>query len=72
MVDRADFPDVLAYPLAEALRITKSWGLTPTLQYTSPPRKENSGRERVVRVRLTPDKTGLELTVAAEDFDPLK
>lgn len=71
MYNRADIPDLLAYPIAEAVRITESWGLTPSLKYTSPPKKQNNGSKRVVRVRLTQDETVLELTVAAEDFGPL-
>ncbi|HZK23859.1 MAG TPA: hypothetical protein VFC74_00555 [Oscillospiraceae bacterium] len=71
MHKRTGIPDLLAYPLAEAVRITESWGLTPSLQHTSPPKKINQGSERVVRVRLTQDKTVLELTVAAEDCGPL-
>ena len=44
MCNRADFPDVLAYPLEEAVRILESRGLAPSLQYTTP-HKHKQGRK---------------------------
>ncbi|MCR3922917.1 MAG: hypothetical protein NUK65_10465 [Firmicutes bacterium] len=68
MGQRGEYPDVLAYPIDEAIRVSESWGLEPHLLRTVAPKRSGTGRERVIRVRLTQDKTVLELMVAAEDW----
>jgi hypothetical protein len=63
-----NIPDVLAYHIADAVRITKDNGFTVRVSNTAPPKGPGHGPLRVVRQRVTEGGKELELTVAAEDW----
>ena len=68
MQKTGNIPDILAYPLEDALSILKEIGFTPIILKTSPPRnQEDNGTLRVVRTRMTCDNI-LELTVSSENW----
>jgi hypothetical protein len=65
---RGDIPDVLAYKLADAVRLAEECGFRVSRRETAPPRGAGRGPLRVVRQQLAEDGQMLELTVTAEDW----
>lgn len=62
-----ELPDVLGYPLEEAVLLLKKAGVNYTLQKTTPPHKEaESTRTRVVRQRFQPEQGILQLIIMPE------
>lgn len=68
MDQRGKFPDVLAYHIADAVRITEACGFTARVVHTAPPKGPGHGPLRVVRHRVTEDGNEIVLTAAAEDW----
>jgi hypothetical protein len=65
-------PDVVGYPLEEALQVVEAAGWQATVRTTAPPRSAPAGGlQRVVRQRAT-HPGELELVVAWERYTPLR
>jgi hypothetical protein len=65
---RGIFPDVLAYHIADAVRLAEKNGFFVRITETTPPRESGHGPLRVVRQRMQEETRLLELTVTAEDW----
>ncbi len=60
-------PDILAFKIAEAVKILEQYNMSAHVVHTSPHGKPGHGAVRVVRQRVLGEKT-VELTVTAEDW----
>jgi hypothetical protein len=68
MGQRGNFPDVLAYHIADVVSLAEREGIDLRVKHTSSPRSDQDGPVRIVRQRYIDDGRFLELTVAAEDW----